>query len=465
MPSHIYDAVVIGAGVAGLTAGDTLAQAGIDVLVLEAKDYPGGRINTIHYGDLYAESGAMVITGDEKETLGLLSDLSLDSLFTLGPHGVELFFGKRMIRLTRIDGNIESVADLISLLQMMLAGLHRGDKRIPFLGPGLFLAYRRALRKIQDECRHITFPYNPDARPNWDTSTFAEFLDGFDPRLRPLFDLQLKVTAGELSDRISLFWGLITFHWNVHGGFYWLGGGTSILPQVLAARLGHRLLLQSRALSVSDGSVPRVGFIANGSKQEVEAKAVILATPPRNAIEIIEGLAPWKLEALRSVRFGAYVPVHLRCQRRFWEAKIRTGYLNCSGVVFADLVDATRGQPGEEGILICFIAGQEARRLLEASDEHIFAEVVRDIEKVFPGSTAEVIEYRVFRWPDGIPYFPPNIGSKLEQIRSPQGNLFFCGDYTQGAGINDAVISGQLAAREVQEFLRAGRKLSNQPID
>ena len=454
MPSHTYDAVVIGAGAAGLTAGYTLSQAGLDVLVLEAKDYPGGRIHTIHYGDLYAESGAMVITSDENETLGLLRDLSLDSFFALGPHGVELFFGKRMVQLTRIDGKIESISDLISLLRMMLAGLHRPDKEMQFLGPGLFLAYRRALRKIQEECKHITFPYNPNARQNWDTCTFAEFLDGFDPRLRPLFDLQLKVTAGELADRISLFWGLVTFHWNVHGGFYWLRGGTSILPQALAARLGHRLRLNARAVSVSVGPRTRVGFIANAAKQEVEAKAVILATPPRNAVEIIKELAPWKLDALRSVRFGAYVPVHLRCRRRFWEAKIRTGYLNCTGVVFADLVDATHGQPGDEGILIAFIAGPEARRLLDAPDEKIFTEVISDLEKVFPGSTKEVIESHIFRWPDGIPYFAPSIGPKLDQIRCRQGNLFFCGDYTQGAGINDAIISGQLAAREVEAFLK-----------
>ena len=42
-----HDVVVVGAGMAGLTTARELAKAGLDVLVLEAHDRVGGRIQTV----------------------------------------------------------------------------------------------------------------------------------------------------------------------------------------------------------------------------------------------------------------------------------------------------------------------------------------------------------------------------------------------------------------------------------
>jgi prolycopene isomerase len=45
-----YDAIVIGAGLGGLTAGALLAKAGKQVLVVEQADQPGGFIREFPYG-------------------------------------------------------------------------------------------------------------------------------------------------------------------------------------------------------------------------------------------------------------------------------------------------------------------------------------------------------------------------------------------------------------------------------
>src|SRR2546426_12265464 len=63
------DVVVIGAGMAGLTAARELTRAGFDILVLEARDRVGGRIHTLHGPAPHGlEVGAQMIHGSRAPT-------------------------------------------------------------------------------------------------------------------------------------------------------------------------------------------------------------------------------------------------------------------------------------------------------------------------------------------------------------------------------------------------------------
>src|SRR5271170_1050312 len=53
IPSSECDAVVVGAGAAGVGAGRRLVDAGLDVVVLEARDRLGGRAHTIETPEGY----------------------------------------------------------------------------------------------------------------------------------------------------------------------------------------------------------------------------------------------------------------------------------------------------------------------------------------------------------------------------------------------------------------------------
>jgi len=460
MDKRFADVAVVGGGIAGLTAAYELERSGLDVIVLESEPQPGGRIRTVSHGSLYAESGAMVVTSTETQTLSLMRELAVDSLIDLAPQGVDLCVGKRVAHLSRLDGRIRQPTDVLALTKLFLAGLADRSGNVPRPGMGLWRGYRRALHEMEEQTQLITFPYCLDAQADWDSETFGSYLDRFHPSLRAFADLQLKVTAGARSDQISLFWGLVTFHWNSFEPFHWVRGGLSRLPEAIAARLATRLLTQARVTSVVPGDPARVTADCDTGSLEISASAVVVAIPPSQVLRVVgSGLEEWKRDALAAVPFGSYMPVHLRCSKRFWSKVIRAGYLSCAGPVFADLIDGSYDQPGVEGLLIAFIAGPEAIRLMHASDEEIVAEVMRDLVPIFPEAADQIIESRVYRWAEAIPYYPPHFASTLDDLRRPQGNLFFCGDYTQGAGVNDAVVSGQVAAREVVEHLEANQKL------
>ena len=69
--------LVIGAGMAGLTAARTLAEAGRHVLVLEARDRVGGRIRTLRDQGAILELGAEFIHGHPEELWGLIREAGL----------------------------------------------------------------------------------------------------------------------------------------------------------------------------------------------------------------------------------------------------------------------------------------------------------------------------------------------------------------------------------------------------
>jgi monoamine oxidase len=79
MTDNTHDVVVVGAGMAGLTAARALAEAGLKVLVVEAQDRIGGRIWTRHVGEEAIELGAEFIHGRPPELWALIEEAGLET--------------------------------------------------------------------------------------------------------------------------------------------------------------------------------------------------------------------------------------------------------------------------------------------------------------------------------------------------------------------------------------------------
>ena len=70
-----HDVVVIGAGLAGLTAARELVRAGFDTVVLEGRDRVGGRTNTALLAGVPVDLGASFVGPTQDAVLALAAEL------------------------------------------------------------------------------------------------------------------------------------------------------------------------------------------------------------------------------------------------------------------------------------------------------------------------------------------------------------------------------------------------------
>jgi monoamine oxidase len=86
--------IVIGAGLAGLSAAYELSQAGHEVTVLEARTRPGGRVFTIRgqFADgMYAEAGATNVFDVHQWTIKYAKLLGVELDPVTSPGGSSIF--------------------------------------------------------------------------------------------------------------------------------------------------------------------------------------------------------------------------------------------------------------------------------------------------------------------------------------------------------------------------------------
>ena len=77
MDPATYDAVVVGAGLSGLVTAHELTKAGLDIVVLEAGDRPGGRTRSVAVGGVVLDLGGEWVDEAHTEIRNLAADLGV----------------------------------------------------------------------------------------------------------------------------------------------------------------------------------------------------------------------------------------------------------------------------------------------------------------------------------------------------------------------------------------------------
>ena len=295
------DVVVVGAGIAGLTAAALLAREGLTVELLEAHQQSGGCAGTFRRGPYTFDVGATQVAGLEPggshQRLLAHFGLPLPQATPLDPACVvDLADGRPPVRIFRDPARWKAEREQqfpgSGRFWQLCATLHGANwafaSRDPVLPPRSLWDLGQLLPALR--------PANL-ASGLLAAASVADLLTltgcGGDPRLRRFLDLQLRLYSQEPAEGTAALYGATVLAMGQAPlGLWHLQGSMQVLSQQLEQALaagGGQLRLRHRVSGLERSNEPGggAGWRVRGERFERQAADVVLALPVQSLPDLL----------------------------------------------------------------------------------------------------------------------------------------------------------------------------------
>lgn len=448
MNSTQRDVIIIGAGLAGLTAARNLRVAGRSVVVLEARDRVGGRTLSQQLGEDMIDLGAQWVGPQQKRILAMAEGFGVKT-FAQYDRGRKVLEDKK--------GSIRDYADFLDSMSIVSK-----------------LELARTISRFDQMAAEIPpdGPWVTQYAEKWDSITVEAWMrrNVFMPGSRMMVEAITRTVFAAEPREISFLFFLFYLHAgkgfevlaDIRGGAQQdrFAGGAQQISEKLAEPLGDSLVLEApvRAIEQTDGGVRVIS-----DRGDYAASASIVAIPPTLAgrIAYSPDLPPQRDRLTQSMPMGSVIKCIAAYETPFWRDRGLSGEAFSEiaplSVVFDDSPD-----DASQGALVGFFAGDAAREFTGGDPEKRKKVVLDCLARYFGPQTAEPVAYADQDWPAEtwsrgcyVGIMPPGVMTSVgKALREPCGRIHWAGTETamEWAGYMDGAIeSGERAAAEVLE--------------
>jgi monoamine oxidase len=444
--------VILGGGLAGLSAGFELKRAGHKITILEARKQPGGRVRTIHgFGDgLYAEAGPISFPQSHQFTFGYCTDfgLQLRPAFTIGLDSVASIRGD----IFRIKSTGEAN------VPFPLSAAERDAGVFGIIG----LYLQRYMREVGNP---LGAGWPSDELAETDQLTLQSLLER-DGATQGAIDIIASSQLGILGfglDSISAMDGVVSEAVANDPRFFEIMGGNDLLPAAFKKRVKKQFKKKAIVRRIEqDASGVTVTYDDSNGTQTISADRVIctLPFPVLKDIEVFPAFSEAKLRAINELKWTPVTRAFLQFRTRVWEQNGMSGF-GLTDTAIQSTYSPTLTQGGRRGLLAAYTGGQRALDLGAMSESARQSLVLNRMNSLFGSGLSNQYESGTSQiWQDepfargAFVYFEPGQMTTLLPIaQQPEGRIHFAGEHTSAwhGWMNGALESGNRAAQEVND--------------
>jgi len=454
--------LIVGGGIAGLSAAYTLQQEGVPFHLYEGDDRWGGVIRSERVAGFLLEAGPDAILAQKPEGIALCRELGLgERLVPTNPHQRTVFIvrGGRAHRMP--DGLVLTIPTRVLPFARASLFTWRGKLR---MGMEAFVPARR---DGQDESisSFMLRRFGREALDLLGDPLLAGIHSGDPARLSILATFPRFV---EMERRYgSLIRGMLAARRPTSASrghaFYSLQGGLSELVTALVGKLPPASLHASSPVDachpVSDGYE-----LTLRSGDRVRGGSLILALPGHRASPLLDHVDAQAAAIMGAVPFASTAVVFLGYRRDQVRhpldgyglmASRREGWRTAAMSFFSTKYPGRA--PDGHVLLRGFLGGARDPSILDLTDSDLVHQVQRDAQGLL-GLTGEPVLTKVYRWPLGTPQMEVGhlaaVGRLDERIARCPG-LYLTGAGLRTTGIPDGVGDAATVARDAARYWRA----------
>jgi oxygen-dependent protoporphyrinogen oxidase len=445
------DVVIVGGGIAGLTAAAHLAE--YSPLVLEADERVGGRILSRRRGDLALSVGAHMFPPPDSAVGKMVAELGLEVMPITGSM-LNIHYGGKLIR--------DSRPELFPfLLPLSLSA------RVSFARAGLRIRRdaQRYMELIQPRPGDTDADIRLRALRHRGDESFAAFLGPLHPQANEIYRALANRSVaepGEISQ--SAMSALFGHVWDSGDLGRNMRGGSGRLPEAVGASLGDAIRLGAHVREVAlDGAGVRVRYDGDSGSGEVRSRAAVLAIPAPLLLPLIRDLPSETADALARVRFGPMVVLSIltgETKPMPWDDLYSILTPERRFNMFFNHANFMRAgaAPKQGSVLMVYAGGDRARSLLDLDEDAIRDRFLDDLDGIFPQVRGLIAETMVKKWTHAGPFAAPGRWRAQAALERGIGNrLFFAGDWvSEFVSMETAARTGIDAAVAVRRALAAG---------
>ncbi|KAF6090990.1 monoamine oxidase A [Phyllostomus discolor] len=446
---NVFDVVVIGGGISGLSAAKLLAELEVSVLVLEARDRVGGRTYTVRNEHVdYVDVGGAYVGPTQNRILRLSKELGLKTY--------------------KVNVN-ERVVQYIK------------GKTYPFRGafppvwnPIAYLDYNNLWRTMDNMGKEIPAdaPWNAPHAHEWDRITMKDLIEKicWTQTAKQFASLFVNINVTSEPHEVSALWflwyvkqcGGTTRIFSVTNGGQerkFVGGSAQVSEKIMSL-LGNRVKLM-RPVTCIDQSGDNI-IIQTLNHEVYECKYVISAIPPTLTAKIhfTPELPPERNQLVQRLPMGAIIKCMMYYKEAFWKKKDYCGCMIIQDEEAPISITLDDSKPdGSLPAIMGFILARKAVQLANLCKDERKRKICELYSKVLGSEEAlQPVHYEEKNWCEEqysggcyTAYFPPGIMTQYGRvIREPVGRIYFAGTETAthwSGYMEGAVEAGERAAR------------------